>query len=94
MSEEIIKGFSALSKEEKLQFVVRRLSNPNEKEQLFHESMFKDEKLRNSFLELSENSIGSYHMPYSIAPNFLVDGKVYHVPMVTEESSVVAAASF
>lgn len=94
MSEEIIKGFSALSKEEKLQFVVRRLSNPNEKEQLFHESMFKDEKLRNSFLELSENSIGSYHMPYSIAPNFLVDEKVYHVPMVTEESSVVAAAAW
>jgi hydroxymethylglutaryl-CoA reductase len=32
-------------------------------------------------------------MPYGIAPNFLIDGKLYHIPMVVEESSVVAAAS-
>lgn len=94
MSEAIINGFSGLSHEEKLKFVTSRLSSPKEKEQLFNDSLFKEEALRSSFLELSENSVGAYHMPYSIAPNFLVDGKVYHVPMVTEESSVVAAAAW
>jgi len=32
-------------------------------------------------------------MPMGIAPNFLINGKEYAVPMVTEESSVVAAAA-
>lgn len=32
-------------------------------------------------------------MPYGIAPNFNINGTTYAVPMVIEESSVVAAAS-
>lgn len=32
-------------------------------------------------------------MPYGVAPNFLLNGKLYTIPMVIEESSVVAAAS-
>jgi hydroxymethylglutaryl-CoA reductase len=32
-------------------------------------------------------------MPYGIAPNFLIDGKILALPMAVEESSVVAAAS-
>jgi len=32
-------------------------------------------------------------MPYGIAPNFLIDGKLLALPMAVEESSVVAAAS-
>ena len=32
-------------------------------------------------------------MPYGIAPNFLIDGKLLALPMVVEESSVVAAAA-
>ena len=43
--------------------------------------------------ELSENTLSNFPSPYGIAPNFLINNKVYHIPMVTEESSVVAAAS-
>ena len=43
--------------------------------------------------KLSENVIGKYNLPFSIAPNVLINNKYYHVPMVVEESSVVAAAS-
>jgi hydroxymethylglutaryl-CoA reductase len=32
-------------------------------------------------------------MPYGVAPNMVINGKTYCVPMVIEESSVVAAAS-
>ena len=32
-------------------------------------------------------------MPFGIAPNFHINNKVYAVPMVIEESSVLAAAS-
>ena len=41
----------------------------------------------------SENTLANYPLPFGVAPNFLINGKVYAVPMVIEESSVVAAAS-
>jgi len=44
--------------------------------------------------KISENVIGSFSLPYSVAPNFLINKKDYIVPMVTDEPSVVAAASF
>ncbi len=40
-----------------------------------------------------ENVIGVYPMPYGVAVNFRINGRDYLVPMVIEESSVVAAAS-
>ncbi|MFP6665217.1 MAG: hydroxymethylglutaryl-CoA reductase, degradative [Deltaproteobacteria bacterium] len=42
---------------------------------------------------LSENTIGVYALPLGVALNFVVNGKEILVPMVTEEPSVVAAAS-
>ncbi len=41
----------------------------------------------------SENTISNYPLPLGVAPNFLINGVAYVVPMVTEESSVVAAAA-
>jgi hydroxymethylglutaryl-CoA reductase len=40
-----------------------------------------------------ENVIGTFELPLGLAVNFLINGKEYILPMVTEESSVVAAAS-
>ncbi len=40
-----------------------------------------------------ENVIGTMAYPFAVAANFLINGKDYLVPMVIEESSVVAAAS-
>ncbi|VVC02394.1 3-hydroxy-3-methylglutaryl-coenzyme A reductase [uncultured archaeon] len=42
---------------------------------------------------ITENVIGTFALPFSVAPYFLVNGKEYVVPMVLEEPSVVAAAS-
>lgn len=44
--------------------------------------------------QMSENVLATLALPYSLVPDFLVDGKTYQVPFVTEEPSVVAAASF
>ncbi|MFC3052253.1 hydroxymethylglutaryl-CoA reductase, degradative [Kordiimonas pumila] len=41
-----------------------------------------------------ENVIGKFELPLGIATNFIVNGKEYLVPMVVEEPSVVAAASY
>jgi hydroxymethylglutaryl-CoA reductase len=42
----------------------------------------------------SENVIGGFTLPFSVATNFLINSKPIIVPMVTEEASVVAAASY
>lgn len=42
---------------------------------------------------LTENPIGQYTLPLGVAPGFIINNKEYVVPMVTEEPSVIAAAS-
>jgi hydroxymethylglutaryl-CoA reductase len=90
---EIITSFSKLSKEEKLQIISNYFADSGEfltELKGYHHSDPKKQKL---FDEFSENTLTNYFIPYGIAPNFVIDGKVYHIPMVIEESSVVAAAS-
>jgi hydroxymethylglutaryl-CoA reductase len=41
-----------------------------------------------------ENVIGTFELPFAVAGNFLINGRDVLVPMVVEEPSVVAAASF
>lgn len=43
---------------------------------------------------LVENAFGWHHLPVGLVPNFCVNGKTYHLPLATEEPSVIAAASF
>jgi len=40
---------------------------------------------------MSENVIGVFSLPFSVAPNFVVDNQSVLVPLVTEEPSIVAA---
>lgn len=42
---------------------------------------------------LSENQIGQFALPLGVARDLMVNGKIYQVPMATEEPSVIAAAS-
>jgi hypothetical protein len=48
------------------------------------------QKLHDEFIE---NTISNFYMPFGVAPNFLINQKMYAIPMAIEESSVVAAAS-
>ncbi|TWT12302.1 hydroxymethylglutaryl-CoA reductase, degradative [Streptococcus sp. sy004] len=44
--------------------------------------------------QMTEHVFGQFSLPFSLVPDVMVDGHVYRVPFVTEEPSVVAAASF
>jgi hydroxymethylglutaryl-CoA reductase len=44
--------------------------------------------------KLSENVVGVFGLPLSVATNFIINGEEILVPMSVEEPSVVAAASF
>ena len=59
------------------------------------EALLKDECLLtvDAADKMIENVIGVFGLPLAIAPNFLVNGKDYIVPMVVEEPSIVAGVS-
>ena len=44
--------------------------------------------------EMVENVLGTLALPFGLAPGFQIDGQEVQVPMVTEEPSVIAAASY
>jgi len=89
----IIKGFSKLLKEEKLKLVAEYFENPGEVVSLLKSFWHTDENQQKLFDEFSENTITNFYIPYGISPNVIINGRNYLVPMVIEESSVVAAAS-
>lgn len=53
----------------------------------------RDPKVQKLHDEFIENTLSNYYLPFAVAPNFLIDDRLYTIPMVIEESSVVAAAS-
>ena len=92
--EQMITGFSKLSKEEKLDVIVERFLQGNTlHKDAATQSWYSDTELRKVIDEFSENTIADFHLPFGVVPNVLMNGTSYCVPMVTEESSVVAAAA-
>lgn len=89
-----ISGFSKLSKEEKINWIANEyFANPAEAVTTIKQYWNSDAKLQQLHDEFIENTISNFYLPMGIAPNFLINGKYYSVPMVIEESSVVAAAA-
>lgn len=89
-----VSGFSKLTKEQKIAWLAEQL-NTDAADMVNHLKDFwhHDKEVQKRFDEFSENTLSNFDLPFGIAPNFLINGKVYSVPMVIEESSVVAAAS-
>ena len=89
-----VTGFSKFSKSEKINFLVDTFFEGSSAirsqiESFWHEN----EDFQKTFDEFSENTVSNFYLPYGIVPNVLINGEVYCVPMVIEESSVVAACA-
>lgn len=93
-SSKSVAGFSKLSKVGKLKWIVNNFfKDPEIVRKELTSYWFKNEKDQNIIDGLSENTISNFVLPFSVAPNFVINGREYAIPMVIEESSVVAAAS-
>ena len=93
MPDKII-GFSKLSRDKKISWISKNfLDNSIEFESILNKYLNDDKNIQSIHNSLSENVISNFHLPYSISPNFLINNKNYCIPLVTEESSVVAALS-
>ncbi len=95
MHDKSISGFSKKSKEQKAAWLATHFleDSVGESVQTLTQFWLRDRSLQETLDGFSENTISNFPMPYGIAPNFLINGQMYAVPMVTEESSVVAAAA-
>lgn len=92
--EKIISGFSKLSKRGKLRWIVQNFfTDPEAVAREMKSYWLKNEDQQKVLDGFSENTISNYYLPYGVAPNFVINDRPYAVPMVIEESSVVAAAS-
>ena len=93
MPEKII-GFSKLSREEKIDWISSNfLNDAIEFKSILNKYLNDDNEIQSLHNSFSENSISNFYLPYSVSPNFLINNKNYCIPLVTEESSVVAALS-
>ena len=89
-----VKGFSKLSKEEKIDWITATYFSDAESAKYNLKKYWNsDENLQKLHDEFIENTLTNFYLPYGVAPNFTINGKSYTVPMAIEESSVVAAAS-
>ncbi len=89
----ILKGFSKLTKYQKIEYFAQHFENPKEVIEELISYFYKDPQKQKLFDEFSENTISSYYLPYGILPQIIINKKSYSVPLVIEECSVVAAAS-
>ena len=88
---ELLKKFSKLDRDGRIKALEAFVG------QLFVEKLdafvHPNSDVQNIMGEVSENYLSNFMLPFGVVPNVLVNGKLYAVPVVVEESSVVAAAS-
>ncbi|MEM1582022.1 MAG: hydroxymethylglutaryl-CoA reductase, degradative [Candidatus Bathyarchaeia archaeon] len=86
-----ISGFYKMSVDERLKIVKEFADLTEEETNMLKASSALSLDLADRMIE---NVIGTFPMPMGIAVNFLINRKDYMIPMVIEETSVVAAASY
>jgi len=91
MDNSIIHGFSKYNKEERIDSLIKKYGFDADLEQVLSSFEANDKSIQKIIDELSENPISTFPFPFSVTPNFVVNGKNLFFPLVSEESSVVAA---
>jgi hydroxymethylglutaryl-CoA reductase len=87
-----INGFSKLDKQQRRAWLLDTFLGERSTED-FRFFTAADRQLQEVVDHFSENTVANYVLPFGVAPNFVINGTSRTLPMVIEESSVVAAAS-
>ena len=89
-----ISGFSKLSKEAKIELILQNhASEPESALNMLTGYWHNQTEVQRLHDEFIENTVSNFYLPFGVAPNFLIDGKIFTIPLAIEESSVVAAAA-
>lgn len=91
---QMVNGFSKLTKQQKIDWLVANyFDNDQAVVSLLKSYWNSNSKLQKLHDEFIENTITNFYLPMGVAPNFFINKKTYAIPMVIEESSVVAASA-
>ena len=86
-------GFSKLNREQRIDYIVQNSLLTSSEAQGFEEYHAPDENQQRVYSEMIENYIGNFPLPMGVVTNMVINDETFIVPFVTEESSVIAAAS-
>lgn len=94
MKSTTISGFSRLTKTQKIAWLAEHFAgDPAATQAELAAWQHPDAGVQRVIDGFTENAVSNFVLPFSIAPNFRINDRIYAVPLVIEESSVVAAAS-
>ncbi len=82
-----------MSRSRKLEWVAHTHGLSGKTLKLLDDHLHHEPHLQEVYGEISENTVSNFLLPLGLAPNFMINDRLYTLPMVIEESSVVAAAS-
>jgi hydroxymethylglutaryl-CoA reductase len=89
-ADELFRGFSKLSREERFQRLLNLGAITPEDVIFLKQGGIKDLSLAD---KLIENVIGYFQLPLGVATNFNINGRDYVIPLAVEETSIIAALS-
>lgn len=93
MDDSIIQGFSKYTKQQRIDSLIQKYGFDPDLAKRLSSFEVNDKSTQKIIDDLSENPVSCFPFPFSLAPNFVVNGKNLFFPLVSEESSVVAALS-
>ena len=88
-----ISGFSKYNRSQRIDFIVQNTDLNGSAADDFDDYDSPDGNQQRIYGEMIENYVGNFPIPMGIVTNMLINGETFIVPFVTEESSVIAAAS-
>ena len=89
----VFSGFSKFDRKQRLDFIAQVTGLSAAEMRSFHDYDAPDAQQQEVYSAMTENYIGNFPMPMGVVTNMLLNDEMYVVPFVTEESSVIAAAS-
>jgi hydroxymethylglutaryl-CoA reductase len=89
----IVNAFSKMSRDDRINWIKAGAGLSEKTIATLNAHLHSDSGTQDIYEDISENAISNFHLPLRLAPNFLINGNLITLPMVIEESSVVAAAS-
>lgn len=89
----VFSGFSKFNREQRLDYLVHNSNLKTEEALCFSDYNAPYKNHQRLYSEMIENYIGNFPLPLGVVTNMLINDESLIVPFVTEESSVIAAAS-
>ncbi len=78
----IVSGFSKMSRTEKLNWLKAQSSLSEDALRVIATHLHPDPHIQEIYQDISENNISNFFLPLGLAPNFLINGELFTIPMV------------